>query len=426
LSYIQTTLPTYDTFNHSPPRHSSSIPEIPHHSYILPFCEYKYKYRSWLPRIFYIFPSSHSRYLCTYNPVLISCQRYIITLMDMSCGLRSSSTVPTTFLNSPLHSTATRRPISKMITTRPIADRGSLWPVDTVADGESPLSRLIRVLTCSKIRCCGGAPCKNCEKASKACDYEPVPDEVNKATREKKAASKAARQTHVQSTPSVYSTPYYAPMPHYDPSFLSVPAPPTRPMHLGHRRSSSAPNFSDWSTTTPAMPVVSPPVYDTGMQQGWYTTETSYPSVLAPMAEYQPVAEPYQMPSAWSVPDMQNYMAPQHDLSGQMPATPLNPQPRSNTTSSATLSSAATLSSPATPAYYAPSIFQTPYAPSPAHGHGSGSTVTSPTLAPEYKLPKDGLVGLGISQSQQNTPIRHPLAPSAPIGTMGDENYFSY
>lgn len=156
---------------------------------------------------------------------------------------------------------------------------------------------------------------------------------------------------------------------------------------------------------TYAAPVASPTSYDNGMQQAWYSNTPSYPTVMEPMPEYQ--ADPYQMPSTWSVPDM-SYMAPQI----QIPETPMQPR-------SATTSSAATMSSPNTPAYYAPSVFHTPYAPSPAHAG------TSPTLAPEYKLAKDGLVGLGISQSQQNTPTRHTLQPSAQIGGNMDESYFS-
>jgi hypothetical protein len=234
------------------------------------------------------------------------------------------------------------------------------------------------LLTGRKVRCGGGAPCKSCQRASRTCDYEPVPDEVNKATREKKAAYRSARQTHSYFTPSVHSTSYYVPFPPYDSSYVCLTTSQLRPMELGQRRSSPAPNFNDCSTVAPIRSVALPSTEDTGMQQGWFTTDTAYPCVLEPMPEYQGVVDPHQVNTAWCVHGMQQYMAP--PVQFHMPATPLNSQAKSPTTSSATLSAAPTLSSSATPEYYAPSAFHTPFAPSLIHG----PTSVSPTLHPVH------------------------------------------
>jgi hypothetical protein len=52
----------------------------------------------------------------------------------------------------------------------------------------------------------------------------------------------------------------------------------------------------------------------------------------------------------------------------------------------------------------------------------------SPTLAPEYKMPKDGLVGLGISQQpNQATPTqRNPLQPAFMEQSPNDQFYVAY
>jgi hypothetical protein len=346
------------------------------------------------------------------------------------------------------------------------------------------------MLTYRKIRCCGGEPCKNCEKSGKPCEYEPVPDEVNKATRQKKAMSRAARVP--SQTPAHQHTapppPYYGvPAPVYDTSYLAVPT-VTR---LGHRRSSSAPDF--WTLNNQhhvqqqqqqQHTVSSPLMYDNSNQwsaphttQGWVSNDMNnvqYDQSVMPQVPdyqtYQAAPEAYSSYSSWSsndthhssnsgmqsngshhsthsslghtgmtpsmsVPDLSQYMnVPVHPVhSGHHPLTPRHPHQSLSIDSSSTLSSVPTMSSPNTPAYYSsneqysgPSAdlsFPAAFGSMGINNHSS----TSPTLAPEYKHPKD-LVGLGISQqSNQTTPTqRNPLQPSIMEPSLSDQFYVAY
>ena len=336
-------------------------------------------------------------------------------------------------------------------------------------------------LTCRKIRCCGGEPCKNCEKSSKPCEYEPVPDEVNKATRQKKAMSRAARvpsQTpshqHIAPPP-----PYYgAPAPMYDNSYLAVPT-VTR---LGHRRTSSAPDFFTLTNQHQAQQqhtVSSPLMYDNGHQfnaphttQGWMSNDMNNAqydqSVMPQVPDYQTYhagPQVYSSYSSWSsndthhssnsgmhssgsqhsthtgmtpsmsVPDLTQYMnVPVHSVHpGHNPHTPRHPHQSLSIDSSSTLSSVPTMSSPNTPGYYSGDQYTGPSADLSSFPTTFGSMginnhlSTSPTLAPEYKHSKD-LVGLGISQhSNQVTPTqRNPLQPSIMEPSLSDQFYVAY
>ncbi|KAK4683389.1 hypothetical protein P7C73_g6884, partial [Tremellales sp. Uapishka_1] len=128
-----------------------------------------------------------------------------------------------------------------------------------------------------KIRCCGSAPCRNCSRAHRTCDYTPVPEEVNKATREKKALAKSSRASN-----------YSSPMSNYSPFFLDTPVfdVPMQfgqhvPRHPGHRRSVSTPNFEHF-TPPPAPQLRSPPMFESSQ---WMYNWSS-----APVPDYQAAA----------------------------------------------------------------------------------------------------------------------------------------
>jgi hypothetical protein len=137
-----------------------------------------------------------------------------------------------------------------------------------------------------------------------------------------------------------------------------------------------------------------------------------------------------------SVPDLSQYMnVPAHPVhTGHNPHTPRHPHQTLSIDSSSTLSSVPTMSSPNTPAYFSGSehysgpsadlSFPSAFGSMGINNHPSNS----PTLAPEYKLPKDGLIGLGISQqTNQTTPTqRAPLQPSPMDHSLSDQFYVAY
>lgn len=244
-----------------------------------------------------------------------------------------------------------------------------------------------------KIRCCGGAPCRNCARSNRECDYTPVPEEVNRATREKKAVAKASKTTP---SPVPSFSPFFGETPVFD-----VPHTSTRlPAHMSHRRSVSVPNFemSHW-IPPPAPSLQSPAMFESAqwMYNGWssapaipipeeHTPTRTFPSVLeqtpthdAYLSQWGPAtptdsrsssteSDPPFHPS-WSAPNItSSYLRP------PMPLTPLQLQPNAP--------------------YPTPPLFLNhAYSPSPlAHS-------TSPTLAPDISH-KD-LVGLGIGPNEE-------------------------
>ena len=411
---------------------------------------------------------------------------------------RPSSRRPSTTTCLKSTSPSTRAPTSPRF-SRLENDKGFPGPARTVENGEYPLASLLRVpsrITADnirKIKCGGGALCSNCNKAGKPCVYVAVPDDVNKATREKKAASKAARAQHAPA-------PSYAPYPTataYPTSYdhLTVaptPGPgPTR-NKIDHRRTNSAPIFGhngqqqqgfmppntydavpqgqDWQyhmnqyTPSPSIgyggsctqpmhnyqTMQSPATWtneqmpmDGGLNQ--MTASRSFPNNLDIMSTCMSIPEETgQMTNSLSIPDNHNQMnqmtnslsslsIPEaldlmgssssniHDYGWNM-YTPSNGHlPLSaDSSASATLSSGPTLSSPNTPYYgqemaptYAPLIYGEPQ---------DMSTNMAEYNAPEYQAPpppKNGLVGLGISQQPQPDPSRdHPtLEPPFYFGT---------
>jgi len=273
----------------------------------------------------------------------------------------------------------------------------------------------LRSLSCRKIRCRGGSPCHNCARSHRECDYTPVPEEVNRATREKKAIAKASK-TNPSPAPS-YS-PFFGDTPVFDVPYVAGSQ--LRPGHFTHRRSVSVPNFEVAHWVPPPAPALqSPAMFESSqwMYSGWSSAPAipipeevnptrAFPSVL----EETPTHDAYlhsQCGSAtpsdtrssstesdppygasWSTPNIgSSYLRP------PLPLTPISTRTHYRHPSSPHSS----LITPST-AYHSPyptAPFQQPhmYSASPlAHS-------TSPTLAPE--MSKD-LVGLGIGTSDEN------------------------
>ncbi|WVW78179.1 hypothetical protein I302_100130 [Kwoniella bestiolae CBS 10118] len=361
---------------------------------------------------------------------------------------------------------------------------GSAYPLSIAESSHSPGRRQRISMACQycrhrKIRCCGGAPCRNCTRAKRECEYAPVPEEVNRATREKKAIAKAAKAiTNI--SPITTSSPYFADQPVFNVPYVSGPG-PIRPSHLGHRRTVSMPTggVAPWVTPPAAPALASPPMFESPqwMYSGWtsggvsaplhthheHTPVSSFPSVLeqTPTHEaylngqmpteviaanptptdtsrsssaehdYPPNMMPPTLPTSWSTPSLptQTYLRP------AMPITPASHKPiHEHGTSPIT---------PATTGYQTPfptpPLFQVPfvmpsvatyqhqqqastqypyYSPSPL----GQSTTTSPTLAPEMSLPqeKEQLVGLGIGVPEVQAEYYQ-----IPTPTLSSDEYFS-
>ncbi|KAL7419103.1 hypothetical protein Q5752_005939 [Cryptotrichosporon argae] len=209
----------------------------------------------------------------------------------------------------------------------------------TLPGGESSSRRQRISMACRycrhrKIKCCGSAPCANCTRARRACDYSPVPEEVNRATREKKAAAKAAKQysptpyggfyleppmtvalpamPSMASMPNLagaaaahaqaqHTSPYFAspsvlqphPHQHHTPqhsmSTLASPVPPAfRAQHMTHRRSFSTPNLAlpPYSPAPPA-PMMSSPAQLESSPYLW-SSGPAVPSTATPHASPAP------------------------------------------------------------------------------------------------------------------------------------------
>ncbi|KAI9636103.1 uncharacterized protein MKK02DRAFT_44804 [Dioszegia hungarica] len=207
-----------------------------------------------------------------------------------------------------------------------------------------------------KIRCCGGAPCRNCTRSGRQCEYTPVPEEVNRATREKKALSKTVKPAPSPATPSIPTFSYNAlpvpsPMPAYSPYFLDVPtfdmpyiatapapvmATPSRPAYQSHRRTSSAPSYESASWThPPSAPLLNSPAQlesSAWMYNGW-SAALPVPSLEVPAPAPAPVSAPYTPSRAFpsvleQTPYHNAYLAappvtPVHTQHYQMMSTPM-------------------------------------------------------------------------------------------------------
>ncbi|ORX35919.1 hypothetical protein BD324DRAFT_511567 [Kockovaella imperatae] len=333
----------------------------------------------------------------------------------------------------------------------------------TLPEGSDASSRRQRItMACQycrhrKIRCCGGSPCRNCARSQRECEYAPVPEEVNRATREKKAMAKAAKSHSVSGSitpasgcsPAASSAPYYYPNPSpyftdtpvFEGPYMAGPHPTSSPMNsrpsdFAHRRSFSVPNFElqSWAEGTPSAPQLhSPAMFESPqwMQHGGWSPSTHlspasspYPSVLErPMrhlaihtgtntsanstpgstSSYIPgkVEEMPPLPAAWSA---------SQSMSHSTPVSPVyyTPQP-----------------TPGGP-YHTNTQGQSPYFAQPAYSrHHSAAVInlnadSSPTLAPEMDSSSSGkeLVGLGLGVPAAR------YDPYGPAHTLSEE-YFA-
>ncbi|WVQ79824.1 hypothetical protein IAT38_001924 [Cryptococcus sp. DSM 104549] len=328
-----------------------------------------------------------------------------------------------------------------------------------------------------KIRCCGGAPCRNCTRSKRECEYAPVPEEVNRATREKKAVAKAAKASTHYVTPATTSSPYYidhryegmyaspvAPSGPYGPprslsmpiggvsassgggswghgghmgqatfespqwmygEWGNVPLPPTSHSGSPHVRVSSSGKFPSVLEQTPAHSAYLSNQLGVSLHHG----STASPSISSgPSGRSSSADSDGRLSSAWSTPNLLTpiYMRPatstpskplpvHHHSSHHVPSHH-PPQPQAH--HSPPTPNSITFPSPLT----TPPLYSYPYAAPPPRQpiyysppSSSGRAEASPTLAPEMGMPgKEGLVGLGLMEGE----YLH--------GSAGHEEYFAH
>ncbi|WOO84737.1 putative transcriptional regulatory protein STB4 [Vanrija pseudolonga] len=288
--------------------------------------------------------------------------------------------------------------------------------------GESSTRRQRIAMACQycrhrKIKCCGSTPCANCTRARRTCDYSPVPEEVNRATREKKAAAKAAKSAFAhRPTPyfvdhqSVYGMPY-----------LAGPG-PIRGTHVPPRRAYTTPTMtmSPYSPLPPQAPAMSSPAH---FESPWFNGPPVPVISVSPMVPVMPhSAEPLPVPEfedhhhAYA----QYTTAPVSPTESSASSTTQYPMPmtpvRKTILQTPPHTPSAAYFQAATPNMlsYTPQPF--PFSPSPL---AQSTFQSSPTLCPglpvQQKLPppqpQQPLVGLGIGLTAADEGISYiPMA----------------
>lgn len=315
-----------------------------------------------------------------------------------------------------------------------------------------------------KIRCCGAAPCRNCTRSGRQCEYAPVPEEVNRATREKKALSKT-KPISSPATPTqpTFTLPAPSPIPTFSPYLLDVPTfdmpytLPVPPPHLparpsNHRRTSSAPNFESASWTVPPAPLLNSPAQlesSAWMYNGWsaalpvpdapsYPSTRAFPSVLeatpvptylahAPTISSPLVPQPYQMmstpmPSISTMPSIESEYAYGYSIPPYIPAPSyLLPPP----TKALNIQTNLPYVYPPTPTtYYTPYTTPSLYSStsSVASTYTPSPPASSPTLAPEAPKAKEELFGLGFAMGLGGPAIEQDVFYTPVLGG----EYISY
>lgn len=273
-------------------------------------------------------------------------------------------------------------------------------------------------LTCyRKIKCCGSAPCANCTRARRACDYSPVPEEVNRATREKKAAAKAAKVAYAASR-----SPYCVDQSVYSMPYLAGPG-PIRGTHVPPRRAFSTPGMGGqgmmpcgpYSAAPHSAPGLSSPAFDTP----WFHAPPVPVISVSPMVPVMPTMGVPEMTATPTLPS--EYTDDGYGYASTYAAT----APVSPTESSASTS----YPMPVTPVRK-PILATPPHTPSQACFQGTPNLMTytpqpfpfspsslaqstfssSPTLCPglpvQQKQPhqqhQQPLVGLGIGLASED------------------------
>lgn len=179
---------------------------------------------------------------------------------------------------------------ASLLQARALEDSVSQWHVCIVGTGKQNgvhyLLEMCWQVSRRKIRCCGGSPCRNCQRSKRECDYAPVPEEVNRITREKKALGKASKIANELLSPATTSSPYYVSRPTYH-------GPPVRPAPYVRKRSSSMPDE--------AMPWGAPIAYDPPQwiysQPNFYFAPPQYPSLASTFPPYPLSAEQPLVPA---------------------------------------------------------------------------------------------------------------------------------
>jgi hypothetical protein len=270
----------------------------------------------------------------------------------------------------------------------------------------------------SKIKCCGSEVCANCQRARRPCDYSPVPEEVNRATREKKAAAKAAKAAYAAQR----ATPYYVDQSIYSIPYLAGPG-PIRGTHVPPRRAFSTPGmgsgpFGPYSPMTASAPPMSSPA---GFEAPWFhapPVPVISVSPMVPMVPTMPHSAGYTatptLPTT-ATPTLPAEYIEDGNYTSYTATAPVSPTESSASTSYpmpvTPVRKPLLHTPPHTPqtvcfqappnlVAYTPQPF--PFSPSPL---AQSNFSTSPTLCPglpvEQKQPQKPLVGLGIGLASE-------------------------
>jgi hypothetical protein len=235
----------------------------------------------------------------------------------------------------------------------------SPWPAHTAAAGECEYPAVETIVPCSfgrglmrvgfftsrsKIKCLGGSPCGNCQRVGHdaICEYAPVPLEINRAERHKKAISRASKRPPLaittmapNPTPPTSCTPFlvftYPPdlLGFYDHS-VGFAGQPVDHIHFGQLPSSPPTSAwpdvicRPWATPPPTSPVQSPTIW--GSPQWPWSWDPSAMPVGSQIPEPQCVGLGLGIEPTWYP---QGEVFPDTVVGPQGPPTPLTDDGRS-------------------------------------------------------------------------------------------------
>lgn len=277
-----------------------------------------------------------------------------------------------------------------------------------------------------KIRCCGNAACGNCIRAGRICEYAPVPQEVNKATRERKAIAKASKHNsgdflHSPASAYGFDTPQSVSSAQTPSVTTLAPSLPIHPPRApGHRRASSTPVHPTLPPYVPppaAPQLASPAMFESSswMYSGW----SSHPPVPLASAPNTPLRV---FPSAVAQNHIHSdymgnsHLTPPHaEANGYHHRHEMPPVPLTYDTPKL---------SPVPRTYEAPNLPTPPDSGSESRSTQwsyPGALLPAPTYSSSYPAP--------LSQSPLTTPIsEYPVfnaVPHSPPSTPSTGSYFS-
>lgn len=332
------------------------------------------------------------------------------------------------------------------------------------SDAELDVNRRQRIqMACQhcrhrKIRCCGGSPCNNCHRIRHECVYKAVPEEVNRATREKKLAARASKAVIGHMSTGSLHTPYFADQQVFEAPYLTTASPlygQTSQMQLPHTPSHhrvhshpiglspalpydahsfhSSPARMDsnsymFTSPEPAPQIAFPSVLEGTPDHARYLQQQNLQPLFAPLGPISPASEApprsalpdegyfssSSIHSAWSTPghSRPDLLLPPQSYSAV--SSPLYETPSRSSAYRTAISPISTPNSHYSPYLAGPPSHHTSYpnvpglmpapninspvVPSPMYAPAGSNN--SPTLAPELSLSKNmSLMGLGISVS---------------------------